>query len=188
MLSFPLQAWAVLVIAYKRLSTQRSLALATAIGLATSVALVLSVPLYADATQFRLLRRQLVNERGSASYAPLQFVFHHDGGMHDTPQWSDGQAVDQYLSTRAEAEIGLPTMLMARRFSTESLQLYPPLDPNNAQSKYFITWSHFGFVNHPEKLLKLVSGTFPSAADPSPATPVEVLVHETTAEALAIHA
>src|SRR5512143_907018 len=111
MLSLPLQAWAVLVIAYKRLTTQRSLALATVIGLATSVALVLSVPLYADATQFRLLRRQLVKEKGAASYAPLQFVFHYNGSTHNTPQWDDGEAVDQYLSTRAEAEMGLPTSL-----------------------------------------------------------------------------
>src|SRR3972149_6632923 len=102
------QIWAILVVAYKRLLTQRSLALATAVGLTTAVALVLSVPLYADATQFRLLRAQLVNEKGPADYAPLPFVFHYDGPQHNGPQWGDGQLVDRYLSKTAGVDLGLP--------------------------------------------------------------------------------
>ena len=185
MTSAPALIWSILVIAFKRLSTQRTLALATIVGLATAAALALGVPLYADATQFRLLRAQLVGERGSAVYAPLQFAFHYDGTRRDAPQWADGQPVDQFLSSASAARIGLPMSLMARRFSTDSLQLYPPLDPNNPQSKYFVSWTHFGFVNRPDKFVKLVAGTFP-AANSSPSTPVEVLVHAETAQALAI--
>ena len=88
------QIWAILVIAYKRLLTQRSLALASTVGLIVAVALVVSVPLYADATQFRLLRAQLAGEQGAADYAPLEYVYHYDGAPHDGPQWDAGQPID----------------------------------------------------------------------------------------------
>ena len=180
------QLGAILVVAYKRLLTQRSLALATTVGLTTAVALVLSVPLYADATQFRLLRAQLVNEKGPADYAPLQFVFHYDGPQHNGAQWADGQPVDRYLSKAAVDDLGLPATLLVRRFRTDTLQVFPPLDPNNPKTKYFLTTASFGTVNAFETNIHLVRGAYPAIADPLPGTPVEVLVHETTADALGI--
>ena len=186
MKSILLQIWATLMVAYKRLLTQRSLALATVVGLTTSVALVLSVPLYADATQFRLLRQQIVGERGPADYAPLQFLYHFDGIVHSGPQWEDSRSVDQYLSQSVGPSLGLPTLQLVRRFRTDSLQLFPPLDPANPQTQYFITWAHFGFVSQPEKNVRLVRGAFPVVADLSPSAPLEVLVHEGAAAAYAI--
>jgi len=185
MISFLLRIWATLSLAAKRLATQRSLALAAAAGLATAAALVLAVPLYADATQFRLLRQQLVGERGSATYAPITLSFHYSGATDNPPQWADGQPVDAYLSSTAEAQLGLPTLLMARRFSTDALQLYPPLDPNNPQSKYFVTWSHFAFVNRPDQLITLVSGAYPAGSE-SASAPVDALMNDTTAQSLGI--
>src|SRR5512134_2764421 len=107
MIAFFRQSKAIFVVAYRRLATQRSLAFATTVGLTLAVALVLSVPLYAEATQFRLLREQLVGaptplgEKGTADYAPLPFVYHFAGSTHDGPQWADGQPLDQYLSQTA---------------------------------------------------------------------------------------
>jgi putative ABC transport system permease protein len=180
------QIQAILVIAYKRLLTQPSLAIATTVGLTTAVALVLSVPLYADATQFRLLRAQLVGEKGAADYAPLEYVYHYDGPQHDGPQWVEGQPIDRYLTQTAGADLGLPTLQMIRRFRTDSLQIFPPLDPNNPQSKYYITWANFGTVNDLEQNIHLVSGAFPAVADASSDAPVEVLVYEGAADKLAI--
>jgi putative ABC transport system permease protein len=180
------QIWAILVVAYKRLLTQPSLAIATTVGLTAAVALVLSVPLYADATQFRLLRAQLINEKGAADYAPLEYVYHYDGTQHDGPQWEAGQPIDQYLAQTAGADLGLPTLQMIQRFRTDSLQIFPPVDPNNPQSKYYITWANFGTVNDLEQNIRLVSGVFPAVADASPDAPVEVLVYEGAADKLAI--
>jgi putative ABC transport system permease protein len=189
------QIWAILVITYKRLLTQPSLAIATTVGLTTAVALVLSVPLYADATQFRLLRAQLmeqspssggIDEKGAADYAPLSYIYHFDGSQHDGPQWADGQPLDQYFVQTAGADLGLPTLQMIRRFRTDSLQIFPPLEPNNPKSKYYITWANFGTVNDLEHNIRLMSGTFPTVADASPDAPVEVLVYEGTADKLAI--
>ncbi|HTP06873.1 MAG TPA: hypothetical protein VMP08_01385, partial [Anaerolineae bacterium] len=180
------QIWAILVVAYKRLLTQPSLAIATTVGLITAVALVLSVPLYADATQFRLLRAQLVDEKGAADYAPLEYVYHYDGSQHDNPPWTEGQPIDQYLTRSAGDDLGLPTLQMIRRFRTDSLQIFPPFDPNNPKSKYYITWANFGTVNDLQQNVRVVEGTFPTVADASPNAPVEVLVNETTANKLAI--
>ena len=180
------QIWAILVIAYKRLLTQRSLALASTAGLIVAVALVVSVPLYADATQFRLLRAQLAGEQGAADYAPLEYVYHYDGPPHDGPQWDAGQPIDQYLTRTAGADLGLPTRQMIRRFRTNSLQIFPPADSNDPNSKYYITWANFGTVNALEQNVRLVRGAFPSVADASPDAPVEVLMYEGVADKLAI--
>ncbi len=55
-LSFLLLIRATAGIAFKRLSTQRFLSLASIAGLMIASGFILSVPLYADATYFRLLR------------------------------------------------------------------------------------------------------------------------------------
>jgi len=186
MMAFLRQSKAIFVVAYKRLATQRSLAFATTVGLTLAVALVLSVPLYAEATQFRLLREQLVGEKGAADYAPLPFVYHLDGPTHDGPQWADGQPIDQYLSQQASADLGLPASQLVRRFRTDSLQLFPPPDPNDPKTKYYLTWANFGFVSEPEKNIQLISGAYPSVADESPDAPIEVLVNQAIADKLAI--
>src|SRR5512143_4113258 len=178
MIAFLRQSRAMFVVAYKRLATQRSLVFATTVGLTLAVALVLSVPLYAEATQFRLLRQQLVGEKGAADYAPLPFVYHLDSLPHNGPQWEDGRPVDQYLSQAASAELGLPLMQMVRRFRTDSLQLFLPPDPADPKTKYYITWVNFGFVSEPEKNIQLISGAFPSGADESPTAPIEVLMNQ----------
>ena len=54
-----LRAWAIFVVAAKRLFSQSWLALATVLGLVTSVALTMSIPLYADAVYYRVLREEL---------------------------------------------------------------------------------------------------------------------------------
>jgi putative ABC transport system permease protein len=185
-ITFVRQIWAILAIAYKRLLTQPSLAIATIVGLTTAVALVLSVPLYADATQFRLLRAQLSNEQGAADYAPLSYVYHFDGSPHDGPQWADGQALDQYLLHGAGADFGLPTLQIIRRFRTNSLQIFPPANPNDPTTKYYVTWASFGAINDLEQNVRLLNGTWPGVADAAPDSPVEVLISEALSDKLAI--
>jgi putative ABC transport system permease protein len=195
LINFVQQAWAVLWVAAKRLSTQFGFSLATIVGLIASASLILSIPLYADATQFRLLRAQIIDEKGPASYAPLKFLFEYEGKRKDGPQWQDVQAVDEYLSTpatgtaasadssaspSAASTLGLRRTLLVRRFSTDTFQLFPQPDPNNPASKYFLTWSKFAFLSTPEKTIQLVDGEFPQETARS--EPVEVLVNQSVVE------
>jgi putative ABC transport system permease protein len=185
-ITFLRQIWAILAVAYKRLLTQPSLAIATVAGLTTAVALVLSIPLYADATQFRLLRAQIINEKGAADYAPLSYVYHFDGTLRSGPQWEDSQALDQYLLHEAGSDFGLPTLHIVRRFRTNSLQVFPPPDPSDPTTKYYITWANFGTLNDLEQNVRLVAGSWPSVADSSPDSPVEVLISQALSDKLAL--
>jgi len=56
-----LRVWAILLIAVKRLISQRGLVLAATLGLATAISLTLSIPLYADAIYYRIFKEQLIS-------------------------------------------------------------------------------------------------------------------------------
>src|SRR3972149_5483304 len=176
-----LQIRAMFSVALKRLFAQRGLALATTIGLTVSVSLVRSIPLYADATHFRILRDQITGEQGLPTYAPLTFLCRYAGSRSGGWQWADVFPVDQYLSQSAGRDLGLPETSMVRLFKTTTFQLFPPLDPNVPESQYFLTWVSLGFLNEPEKNIRLVDGAYPSPSDASPDGPIEILVHGATA-------
>ena len=63
---------AIFVLAFKRLLSQRGLALATTVGLVIALALTLSVPLYAGAVYDRVLREELVTNEEDAAPTPAQ--------------------------------------------------------------------------------------------------------------------
>src|SRR3972149_5643490 len=165
-----LQIRAMFSVALKRLFAQRGLALATTIGLTVSVSLVMSIPLYADATHFRILRDQITGEQGLPTYAPLTFLFRYAGSRSGGWQWADVFPVDQYLSQSAGRDLGLPETSMVRLFKTTTFQLFPPLDPNVPESQYFLTWVSLGFLNEPEKNIRLVDGAYPSPRRPPPSS------------------
>ncbi|HLF01276.1 MAG TPA: hypothetical protein VI547_04830, partial [Anaerolineales bacterium] len=87
--------------ALRRLLAQCGLALASAVGLVVSVALVTSIPLYADATQFRIMREQIGGAPDIADDAPLAFYFRYAAQPRNGPQWIDVVAVDDYLTRAA---------------------------------------------------------------------------------------
>ena len=89
-----MRTWAVLVVAAKRLLAQRWLALATSLGLVMSVALALSIPLYADATYYRVLRREIWGtlDAEDSSDLPLVITFRYTGGRDTSAGMGAGQA------------------------------------------------------------------------------------------------
>jgi putative ABC transport system permease protein len=175
------QFWTMLRIALKRLFAERGLAIASAIGLTVSVALVMSIPLYADAVQFRILREQINGAKGSPSDAPLSFLFTFQGRPTGGPQLEDFQEIDQYISRTAGRTIGLPQISVVRLFRTDGFQIYPPLDPAVPDSKYFLTWVNFAFLNEPENNVRLVEGTYPALVEETPGAPVEMMISESIA-------
>jgi putative ABC transport system permease protein len=181
MIGFLFQLWTMLRIALKRLVSERGLAIASAVGLTVSVSLVMSIPLYADAVQFRILREQINGAKGSPSDAPLSFLFTLQGKPKGGPQIEDIQQIDQYLSRSAARDTGLPQLSVVRLFKTDGFQLYPPLDPNNSDTQYFLTWANFAFMNEPEKNLRLVDGAYPSAEQPAANAPIEIMISEAVA-------
>lgn len=165
--SFVLQIWATAGIAFKRLSTQRFLSLASIVGLMIASGFILSVPLYADATYFRLLREELLAGRElnlvqkPVDYAPLSFVFEQKAAGKNSPQWKNVEEVDEYLSGAALRTIDLPILELVRRFRTDGYFMFPPRDPNNPGTQYSLTTASFAFITPMEETVIIVNGAPP---------------------------
>src|SRR5687768_693691 len=165
--SFVLQVWATARIAFKRLSTQRFLSLASMAGLMIASGFILSVPLYADATYFRLLREELLAGREldliqkPVDYAPLSFVFEQKAAGRNSPQWQNVEEVDGYLTGAALRTIDLPTLQLVRRFRTDGYFMFPPRDPNNPGTQYSLTTANFAFITPMEETVIIVNGAPP---------------------------
>lgn len=165
--SFFLQIWATAGIAFRRLSTQRFLSLASIAGLMIASGFILSVPLYADATYFRLLREELLAGREldliqkPVDYAPLSFVFEQKAAGRNSPQWKNVEEVDDYLSDAALRTIELPILQVVRRFRTDGYFIYPPRDPNNPGTQYSLTTANFAFITPMEETIIIVNGAPP---------------------------
>jgi len=175
--SFALLIWATAGIAFKRLLTQRFLSFASIMGLMIASGFILSVPLFADATYFRLLREEVLEGREleltqrPVNYAPLSFVFEFKGIGRNSPQWDKVVGVDQYLSGKAQLEVGLPILQVVRKFRTENYPLYPPLDLNQPGTQYSLTTTGFAFLTPMnESVIQLIDGTYPK--------PFVSLIHE----------
>ncbi|RPI34151.1 MAG: ABC transporter permease [Chloroflexota bacterium] len=165
-------------LAFKRLISQRWLALATAMGLTVSVALVMSIPLYADATHFRLLNERVSGQSEPGEKTPLSFLFRFKSPRNGGPQWADLQSADEYMSSQAGNDLGLPTIKMVRLFETDTFKLFPPFDAQRPETKYFLGWVHFSLMDEMADSTHLVTGQLPSTEGETLDGSVEVLVNE----------
>jgi len=185
-----LRAWAIFVVATKRLFSQRWLALATAVGLIASVALTMSVPLYADAVYYRVFREEVSggSEEGEEARAhpPFAFMFRYIGAWTEPVEWKEVQPVDAYLSGPAKSTLGLPRKFLVRYFKTNNFQLFPQEDIAYADVKDPLSWVSLAFVSDLENHITLLEGAFPSVADPSQDSVVEVLMSEPLATELGL--
>ncbi|HET6822616.1 MAG TPA: FtsX-like permease family protein [Anaerolineales bacterium] len=166
-IAFTFQIWATAGIAFKRLLTQRFLSLASIAGLMIASGFILSVPLYADATYFRLLREELLTGREAdltqkpVDYAPLSFVFEQKAAGRNSPQWSNVEEVDTYLTGEALQTIDLPILQLVRRFRTDGYSMFSPRDPNNPGTQYPLTSANLAFITPIEETVVIVNGSLP---------------------------
>ncbi len=184
-----LRTWAIVVVAVKRLLSQRGLALATALGLVAAVALVMSIPLYADAVYYRILREELakgVSGEGEISRPPFAFMFRYLGAWHGAVQWEDVQAIDRYLTEQAGAALGLPQKFLVRHFKTNNFRLFPREDIPYADTKQPLAWVSFAFVSGLQDHITILEGEFPQVAEPAADSVVDVLMSEARAFELGI--
>jgi len=165
--AFTFQIWATAGIALKRLLTQRFLSLASIAGLMIASGFILSVPLYADATYFRLLREELLMGREAdltqkpVDYAPLSFVFEQKAAGRNSPQWSNVEEVNTYLTGEALQTIDLPILQLVRRFRTDGYSMFSPRDPNNPGTQYPLTSANLAFITPIEETVVIVNGSLP---------------------------
>ena len=178
------QTWTTTTFALKRLLTQRFLSIAVVMGLVVASGFIFSVPLYADAVYFRLFREDLFTGRESlltnrpVDYAPLSFSYEFQGLGQDSPQWTDVVGADTYLSGEAQRTIGLPVLGNVRRFHTDSLEMYPPLDPGNPQTRYFVDTVQLALISPLQDTVRMVTGRAPRPSSLVGGGRIEVLANE----------
>lgn len=167
LLNFARQTWTTTGFALKRLLPQRFLSLAAIVGLMMASGFIFSVPMYADAIYFRLFRQDLFAGREGllanrpVDYAPLSFTYEFQGASQNSPQWPDVVNADLYLSRDAPRSIGLPVVQEIRRFHTDYLNMYPPLDPNNPATQYFVESVRLAFISPLKDTVQIVTGAVP---------------------------
>ncbi len=183
------QVYAVLILAVKRLISQRSLALASCLGFTVSVALTSSIPIYADAVYARLLLQNLDDQQVDLSPVPrppFAFVFRFTGDWSHSLQWEDLGAVDQYLSGQASTDLGLPQKDFVRKFKTDTLSFFPKSEAAYADPRQPLLWVRFAFQSDVESHINLIEGRWPAIASLSADSPVEVLMSERNAQELGL--
>ena len=182
-----LRTWSIIIIAIKRLISQRGLLLAATLGLAAAISLTLSIPLYADAIYFRIFERKVVsreNEYQATQRPPFSFVFHYNGGWYGNKQWEDVQKADQFLSQRAGRIIGLPEKHVVRYFRTEPYPLFPLGETNFSDENKRLALPSYAFMSGIQDHITILEGNFPVIASQDGA--VEVMVSEEFATELGI--
>ena len=173
-----MRAWAVLVVAAKRLLAQRWLALATSLGLVMSVALALSIPLYADATYYRVLRREIWGtlDAEDSSDLPLVITFRYTGGRDTSVEWEQAKPLDDFLSQQAAKALRLPPHQFVSHFRTNNFGLYAADGDQEDANANPIAWVSLGTADDFEEVITLSEGSMPTTVSMAQDSPLEVLV------------
>lgn len=167
---------AIVRITLKRLSAQWGLTLATLLGLVTAVALITTVPLYADAVSFRILQERLTADAAEVRLPAFAYLYRYVGTWHGAVEWEAIQPLDEYLTNRGSAELGLPLEMMVRHFETAAFDLYPAGATSYEAQDVSLGRVTLVTTEGIEQHIEVVEGRFPVAAGVG--EPIEVLVME----------
>lgn len=179
---------AIFIVAIKRLLAQRLLSVATVVGLTVAVALILTIPVYSESVAFRLLTERLTDGQDQTNRPPFSFMFSYIGAWNDPVNLEDIEGLDTFLRERGGDELGLNETSIIRHIETPNFRLYPANETDYKNDNRSLDYVSFGatedIINHVE----FVDGTYPSPADSSPDSIVEVMIHENFATDFGIHA
>jgi putative ABC transport system permease protein len=183
------RVWSIIIVAIKRLISQRGLVLAATLGLAAAISLTLSIPLYADAIYYRIFEERVASSEDEESIhqrPPFSFVFHYNGGWYGNQQWDDDKvrSADEYLSNQAGAIIGLPQNYMVRYFRTEPYGMFPLGETSFSDENKRLALPSFAFMSGFQENITIIEGNFPEVA--SLDGPIEVLTNEKLATELGL--
>ncbi len=168
----------LLTLAAKRLWNHRLLMLALLLGLVAAVGIMSSVPMYADATQNRLLQGELT-EAGTHR-PPFAFMWRYVGAWNDNITLDAYTPVDNYLREQAAGVIGLPAQQIIRHVSSDKLRLFASGESNFDENAPLL-WANAGFITDLADHIRLVEGAFPSEGGT-----IQALVTQATADRLGL--
>ncbi len=174
------QILSLFTLAARRLWSQALLMACLMVGLVAAVGILSAVPLYADATQNRLLQGELT-ESGSFR-PPFAFMWRYIGAWNGDITVDAYRPANAYLSEQAADVIGLPLQQIVRHVSTLKLRLFPGTQTGFAGGEPLM-WANLGFLTEIEAHVRLQEGSFPTTAVDGR---LPVLVSQATADRLGL--
>jgi putative ABC transport system permease protein len=190
-MNFILRTFSIVLVALRRLLSQRGLALATALGLVASIALVMSVPLYTDAVYYEILKKELSqssDESAALRRPPFAFMFRYVGSLYGLKEWDDIVPVDSYLSGEAVSMLNLPHKFSVRYMKTDNFRLFPTDQIAYADVRDPLAWVNFAFVTDFDQHVTFVEGATPAVASSNPDEAMEVAITKAMADQLGLQA
>jgi len=182
-----LNSFSVLWLAMRRLWSNRALTVAITLGLIVAVALVTSVPLYSDAVNYELMRKELSRtETEGHPRPPFAFMYRYVGAWHGAVEWEEYAPADSYFAGQGPAIMGLPLDLQVRHVKTDNFRLFPASEAEYADMRKPMEWVNLGFMGGLQDHIHILEGHFPQA-DLTPDGAIEVLMSDRLGEKLGAH-
>ena len=175
-MSLFLNFFSVLWLSIRRLWSNRSLTLAVILGLTVAVALVTSVPLYADAVNYQLMRKELSRSQSEGRpRPPFAFMYRYVGAWHGGIEWENYLPADSYFAGQGPATIGLPLEQQSRHIKTDNFRLFPASEAEYADIRKPLEWVNLGFMTGLSDHIHILEGRFPQVSK-TPEGATEVLI------------
>ncbi|MCD6289156.1 MAG: hypothetical protein J7M34_01540 [Anaerolineae bacterium] len=173
-------------LAHRRLLHEPALAAALLTGWLVAVALISAIPMYTDAINQALLRRelQIVQTGRRPSFA---FLFHYTPASRQDANttWDSYLALDQYLQGALSADLGLPMRTRMHYVKSDLFQLFPSVGSSYQRGEKPLCHASLGFIADSDPHIALVEGQMPNAAWELN-QPLEVLVSQHLATKLGL--
>lgn len=184
MLKFPQAVLAVLVTALKRMRANLGLTVCALIALTAAVALSMSIPMYAEASNLRLLKDEIAKQEERNNRSAFALLFQYVGSWNGPLEYEKVKPADDYISGRGLAGLRLPLDGLGRYVTTDLLKLYLP--PSANTENQFLKDVKLGFLSGMDAQIQIVDGAKPQpAADLN--SPVEVMIARSLADEVGIN-
>jgi putative ABC transport system permease protein len=184
MLKLPQAILAVLLTAVKRLRSNFGLALCALIALTAAVAIAVSVPVYAEASNLRLLKAEIDKQEQKTNRSAFALLFQYVGSWNGPLEWDRVKPADEYIQGAGLRRLQLPLHGLGRYVTTDLLRLFP-LTSTGADNQ-MLKDVKLGFLSGMDQQIQIVDG-----AAPKPSTdlnsPVEVMITRNLADQVGIN-
>ena len=184
MLKLPQAIFAVLVTAIKRGRANWGLTLCAIIALTAATALAMSVPIYAEASNLRLLKDEIAKQEERNNRSAFALLFQYVGSWNGPLEWDKVKPADDYISGRGLASLRLPLDGLARYVTTDLLKLYLP--PSASTENQFLKDVKLGFLSGMDNQIQIIDGTRPRASTGIDA-PTEVMIARSLADEMGVN-
>lgn len=184
MLKIPQAILAVLITALKRLRANWGLTLCALIALTAAVALAMSIPMYAEASNLRLLKDEIQKQEERNNRSAFALLFQYIGSWNGALEWDKVKPADDYISGRGLDSLRLPLHGLGRYVTTDILKLYLP--QSSATENQYLKDIKLGFLSGMDGQIKIVDGERPKAAS-GITDAVEVMVSRDMADEVGIN-